>query len=218
MRVERCNGWVVDTSGPAPLVRFVRKTAAGEEAAYDVRFPKGADPTFEVPANRTLTPKQSSARTALLTALAPFEAGKYPLCRARGNYNFVVLDDPAGDGFLVYLLRPKDSSDSVPIGGHYRISVAPDGKTIKQVDRLSATCLTINKSELVGSDGKLVAIGMNHVVSATPLETHVFLSLQEGLPFYVITKDGRSWMVENGTIKAPTEKSPAANATKSAKP
>jgi len=42
---------------------------------------------------------------------------------------------------------------------------------------------------------------MNHIVSATPLETHVFLSLQEKLPFYVVTKDGRLWNVDGGQIQ-----------------
>jgi len=218
MTLEGCRGWVVDTSGAAPLVRFVRKSAAGGEAAYDVRFPEDADPVFEVPTDRKLTPRQSSAQAALLTAFAPFQAGKYPMCRVRGDYNFVVLDDPSGDGFLVYILRPKDNADSIPIGGHYRISVTRDGKAIKQVDRLSADCLTMTRSEPKGQGGEAVAIAMSHAVSPTPLETHVFLSLQEDLPFYVVTKDGRSWTVEKGKIKAQTENPAAQNTVGTAKP
>ena len=36
MSAEKCCGWVVDTSGAEPLLRFVRKAGEGEEAAYDV--------------------------------------------------------------------------------------------------------------------------------------------------------------------------------------
>jgi hypothetical protein len=47
---------------------------------------------------------------------------------------------------------------------------------------------------------KPVGIAVSHVVSDTPLETHVFLSLQEKLPFWV-TAGGRTWIVENGAIR-----------------
>jgi len=206
IRADGGCGWVVDTSGAEPLVRFVRRSGPGasEEAAYDVLFPKGDKPVVAVPKDRTLTPHQVRVRAALASALAPFAKGEYPLCKvARGGYNFVVLDDPVEDGFLVYLLRPKDTMDSVPVGGHYRVSVSADGKTVKQVDRLSASCLTLNKGAAkTPTDGKIVALSMNHVVSNTPVETHVFVSLQDKLPLFVVTPDGRMWDVENGKITA----------------
>jgi hypothetical protein len=42
---------------------------------------------------------------------------------------------------------------------------------------------------------------MSHIVSDTPLETHVFLSLLEGLPFFVVTPDSHMWSVERGSIR-----------------
>ena len=201
MAAEKCCGWVVDTSGEEPLLRFVRRTSDGEEAAYDVRFPADAKPAVSVPENRALTEHQVGLRRALATATAGFVDARLPLCRCRGNYNFVVLDDPSGAGFLVYLLRPKTTDDEIPVGGHYRISVSADGRTVTQIDRLWRSCLTMDRRQGTSAEGKMVAIGMNHIVSATPLETHVFLSLQEKLPFYVVTKDGRLWNVDGGQIQ-----------------
>lgn len=208
---EGACGWVVETSGAEPVVRFLRKTGETIEAAYDIRFPATGSPVLEVPQDRVLTARQLARHVARDTALQPFSEGKYPLCRLRpGNhFNYAVLDDPDGDGFLVYLLRPKETNDEVPIGGHYRITVSADGRTVERVDALSRSCLTMNRKREIPEDGKLVSLGMNHVVSATPVETHVFLSLQEKLPFYVLTRDGTAWQVEGGMISRSYTASPA---------
>ncbi len=213
MAEEQCCGWGVDTSGAEPLLRFVRKAGDGEEAAYDVRFPKEGEPTISIPEKRELAEHQQASRRAFATATAGFAEKQLPLCRCRGSYNFVVLDDPSGAGFLVYLLRPKDANDSIPIGGHYRISVSADGKQVTQIDRLWRSCLTMDRRAGGPEGSAMVAASMSHIVSATPVETHVFLSLQERLPFYVVTDDGRMWKVDAGEIKlADLEHDPVANA------
>lgn len=195
-------GWVVETSGAEPVVRFLRRIGESVEVAYDIRFPEKAEPVLEVPKNRAPTARQLARHIARTTAIAPFNEGKYPLCRLRrgSRFNYAVLDEPAGEGFLVYLLRPKETNDVVPVGGHYRITVGADGKTVKQVDALSRSCLTMARKGEIPEDGELVSLCMSHIVSATPVETHVFLSLQERLPFYVITPDGVTWQVEGGKI------------------
>ncbi len=201
MKAESCCGWVVDTSGPGPLLRFVRSAGEGEEAAYDVSFPPDGQPVVSVPADRQLTERQRLMRRAYASASDCVGEGQLTLCRCTGNYNFVVLDDPAGPGFLVYLLRPKDAADSIPVGGHYRLSVSADGKTVTQVDRLWASCLTMRKTAGGPTDGAGAMLAMNHLVSPTPLETHVFLSLQDQIPFRIATMDGRVWQVRDGEIQ-----------------
>lgn len=212
-------GWVIETAGVEPVVRFLRKTGGTIESAYDIRFPERAAPVLEVPKDRTITARQLARYVARDTAIVPFNEGKYPLCRLRrGNrFNYAVLDDPDGDGFLVYLLRPKEAKDMVPVGGHYRITVAADGKTVERVDALSRSCLTSDRRREIPEDGKLVALSVSHIVSPTPVETHVFLSLQEKLPFYVVTPDGTAWQVEEGRIEKSNVTLPEAAAGPAAK-
>lgn len=191
-------GWIVDTQGPEPFVRFVRATDDGVEAAYDVVFPKDAKPYLLDPEIRELSPAQRATFRALRTATEALTSGELPWCG--GTFNHVELPDPDGEGFLVYFLRAKPSQDSVPIGGHYRFTVSADGGTVEQIDQLFASCLTLPRNQGVPEGGEIVALSMSHVVSPTPLETHVFLSMQEKLPFMLITEGGQMWSVENGTI------------------
>ncbi len=191
-------GWVVDVSGEKPLVRFLRQQGDGVEAAYDVRFEAQGEPVVETPADRHLTEKQLAQFHALQAAKKELLSGRHPLWK--GPYNHVLLDDPAGSGFLVYFLRPKPARDVIPVGGHYRVTVSADGKSVVQVDRLFASFLTVDKRRAPGE--KVEAAIMSHIVSDTPLETHVFLSLQDSLPFYVITPDKKVWKVDAGSITA----------------
>jgi hypothetical protein len=46
-----------------------------------------------------------------------------------------------------------------------------------------------------------VAYFFTHIVSDTPVETHVFASLSYGVSFFVGTSDRSIWTVEKGTIK-----------------
>ena len=201
MRAEGVQGWVVDESNAIALVRFLRKNGEEMESAYDVRCPKDKKPYLEVPRERSLTPFQRLRYLAFCSAHQGMMKGHYPLCKVNSSYNKVVLDDPTGKGFLVYFLRPKENKDEVPIGGNYRVSIDSDGKTVTQVDRLSASCLTLNLPQGNLRGGKKPDYMMTtHLVSNTPLETHVFASLQEGLPLYVGTPDGRIWVTDKGKI------------------
>ena len=41
---------------------------------------------------------------------------------------------------------------------------------------------------------------MTHIVSNTPVETHVFLSLLHNIDFFVMTPDDTIWRVSEGAI------------------
>jgi hypothetical protein len=144
LRANGACGWIVDTTGGEPLVRFLRKNAGGVEASYDVRFPIVGKPAMETPVDHRLSAYQLTLFNALATAQERLIKDHCPLCT--GRYNSVVLDDPAGPGLLVYLLHAETASNLVPVGGHYRISVSADGSTATRIDRLSVTCLTMDKT------------------------------------------------------------------------
>lgn len=191
---EKIVGWVVEGRGDADTVRFVRDTGQGPEAGFDVEVTaKGAGkPT--TPSDRALTDRERAAFAARMSAakIAPKPCA--------GTFNSVVAKDPTSDGWLVWLLSPSPARGAVPVGGHYRFSISADGRTVKQVDALSASCLTLQPPP---PDAKAAGLVASHVVSPTPVETHVFLSLAYRQPLYVVTGE-QLWPVQEGRIGRPS--------------
>lgn len=186
-------GWVVVERGAADQVRFLRDTGSGPEVAYDVEVPARGEPTVATPASRALPPEERAAFAARRAA-----AGAVPgVCRPR--YNAVVLKDPEGEGWLVWLLAPSPAAGVVPVGGHFRFSVTSDGKTVTRRDALSNSCLTIDPRRGLPKGAQPVAIVASHVVSPTPVETHVFLQLLHRLPMFV-NAGGGAWQIAGGRI------------------
>lgn len=186
-------GWIVVETGESDRVRFVRNTGAGPEAAYDVDVPKQGAPVVSSPSARALSAEELADFTARGTAVRNVPR----VCRPR--YNAVVLKDPAGDGWLVWLLAPSPAAGVVPVGGHFRFSITADGKTVKRRDALSTSCLAIDPRQGIPKGGRPLGMVVSHVVSPTPVETHVFLQLLHRIPMYVAT--GKvNWKIEQGRI------------------
>lgn len=187
-------GWIVEGEGGDEKVRFLRDTGAGLEAGYDILVDeKGAQAVVE-PADRSLTADERAAFAARQTAAKNLPG----VCRQ--GYNSVVIRDVEGDGWLVWLLAPSPARDAIPFGGHYRFSISADGQTVNRVDALSASCLTMDAKPNVPAGAKSAALYVTHIVSPTPVETHVFLSLMYRTPIFVGTGKDTIWIVDKGKI------------------
>lgn len=186
-------GWLVEDDGKTARVRFLRDKGAGLEVGYDVVVDsKGAGPLTE-PADRKLTDEERLMFSARQAAAAAQPAA------CRGGYNAAMVKNPDGDGWIVWLLAPAPAAGAIPVGGHYRIFVAADGKTVRRIDALSASCLLIERPK--AADGKPAVAFASHIVSPTPVETHVFLSTLYKLPLAVGTNGGKdAWLVDKGKI------------------
>ncbi len=199
LQKQGAGGWVVDAKGRDDgVVRFVRTQGQSVEAAYDVVFAPGKAPVLNEPKDRQLTAEQARRFDALKQTEKAFLAVQRPWCGGRPNS--VVVKDPEGSGYLVYLLRPKPAENEVPVGGHYRITVSTGAKTDVRVDQLFVSCLTMNKNQ-VPAGAKTEAMVVSQIVAELPLETVVFLSLQEKLPIAVVGPSGKTWMVKDGHIR-----------------
>jgi hypothetical protein len=55
------------------------------------------------------------------------------------RYDFLVVDDPDGSGFLVYALPTKPGE--VVLGGNFRVTVSADGSKAERVDAMARTLL-----------------------------------------------------------------------------
>jgi hypothetical protein len=187
-------GWIVEGEGGEEKVRFLRDVGAGLEAGYDIVVDaKGAGAVVE-PADRSLTADERAAFAARQTATKNLPGA------CRQGYNSVVIHDVEGDGWLVWLLAPSPARDAMPFGGHYRFSISADGQTVNRIDALAASCLTISAKPDLPPGAKAAMLYVTHIVSPTPVETHVFLSLTYHVPIAIGTGKDKIWAVENGKI------------------
>lgn len=187
-------GWITHSENDVQRVYFIQERDSKISLAYSVTFHEKTAPKIEDHKGADLpepVARRFTARQAALAAIPKFMTKKY---------NFEVLDAPTGGGFIVYALAATQNPSEVVVGGHYRVTVAADGK-VQQVDALSRSFLVLQKQNPeADKDKEVVGITMSHVVSSTPVETHVFLSLLHKTPLYVLTPDKVIWKVSEGDI------------------
>jgi hypothetical protein len=93
------------------------------------------------------------------------------------RYDYVVLADPDGSGFLVYALAR--SRDKIVLGGHLRVTVSADGEKSERVDALSHSLLFAPPPPTGRKGEKPLTVSMSQSVSNEPLETCVYTSLHD---------------------------------------
>lgn len=174
-------GWIVVDHGDSQTVRYVRNDGGTMKSAYDIVVRDGQAGAVQA-VDEPLSNTEKAQFLARATAIQ-----NIGLLRCSQQLNTVVLDDPDSDGWLVWLLTSTTDSNIIPIGGHYRFRISADGSTVLRRDMLSNGCMNMPRQS--ASQGEPEAIGVTQLVSDTPVETHVFLSLQNRLPIYVMTRD-----------------------------
>lgn len=186
-------GWIVVDQGRDQLVRFVRMDGEVVRPAFDVPVRNGrAGPVTARETGDLSAPEQAQFR-ARLTA-----ANNIGRLRCSPQLNAVVLDDPDSEDWLVWLLTSTNDANVVPMGGHYRFRISSDGSTVVRRDMLTNSCLPMSKAGPNGS--RAVALTVSQIVSDGPVETHVFLSLQNAMPVYVAA-DGKVFEVNGARIR-----------------
>lgn len=118
------------------------------------------------------------------------------------HYDYVVLDDPDGSGFLVYALASTGKRTDFVLAGHFRVTVSADGSKAERVDALSKTLAIQRGAQNLPVGTNLVGMSMVQIVSSKPLETLIYTSNLANMPIYVATfPHGRMYEVEKGKIK-----------------
>jgi hypothetical protein len=155
------------------------------------------------------SPVRKRAKQTAMQAVSPRLNGAYG-----PKYNFEVLNDPDGNGFLVYALATFHDRSAIYLGGHFRITVSADGAKAERIDDLSRGIIR----NPLPADAKPVAMGTAQTVdSKYPVETVIYESNLYKIPIGVGTRDGTIWMVANGRIQNTGEKADRAKAQQNKK-
>lgn len=171
-------GWLIAPVDDELRVRFYREGNPDPVPGWDVVM-KGRVAGPVTPAlESALTPEELAQARALATARA--NIGRL---RCSSRPNTVIMDDPDSDGWLVWLLTPMPENRTIPIGGHYRFRISADGGTVLQRDQLSNGCFFAERPPQEARGAVLV---YTQIVSKGPVETQVFLSMQNQVSFAIM--------------------------------
>ena len=187
-------GWIFDATPGQTRVRFVREPGGRLEAAYDVVFTKAGAPKFLTPTKRELSPREVTQFRARKLAAESIEKPCSPI------YNTLAVKDPGSDRWLVWVLATAVEPGAVAIGGHTRFTISADGRTVVSRDQLSLGCIVITPAPPSAGTPTQAAF-VTHLMSDTPIETHVFVSLLYDLPLLVGVPDQSVWRVERGKMQ-----------------
>lgn len=199
---ERLVGYITSGTPPRLRVRFVRATEDGFEAAIDADFEDLLLPTLSRVTNPALSAPERAQVAARLVA------ARDSATRCDGRYNTLALPDPDGDGWLVYAIAATAEADTVMVGGHVRYTISADGGTLEQAEALATSCAQAPLADLerAAATGGSEGLALRTSLAATPLETHVYLSLMHALPLYVVGSDLKMWKVDAGRMQVVREK------------
>ena len=189
-------GWIVVEEGENQRVRFIVGDVASPRPGYDVLVDKNGRAGAVVETHGAELSADHLARFRARNSAAAASIGSL---RCAARYNAVILDDPDGDGWLVWLLASTTEANKVPMGGHHRFHVSADGLTVERHEVLSGGCLDVDRRQ-AGQNGQPIGLATNVIVAPQPLEVHVFLSLLNYLPIYVVAGD-KLWSVQGALIR-----------------
>jgi hypothetical protein len=187
--------WISDLGKSADSVYLIDARKPEPAVAYKVIFAKSGSPQLldahHEPLPAEIAVRYKALRTAIRAALPTLNVAYGP------HYNYEVLNDPDGSGFLVYALAAFTKKNVVYTGGHVRITVSADGAKVERIDQLSHGIIE-QKSD---PGHEVVALAVADAIATNhPVETFLYSSHLYHLPFYVATNDGSTWRVVNRKI------------------
>jgi hypothetical protein len=189
LKDDRLVGWLASPEDQGGACHFVRQEGAGYTSIFRVLFPGYTLQNARL--DRTEQPMDPVLASAFRARQSALKSG---FARMTERYNPVVV--PAStlgeEGWLVYLLAATTDPSALVLSGHSRVLVSADGATVKSVTALSKTLLLAPR-KATGGD-RPAGLFLRHIVTDTPLETHVFTSLVYRMPMVIGTNLGL-WVI-----------------------
>ena len=192
-------GYVVEPSDAEALrVTYYRGSATAAKAFFvaDVREGKVVGKEL-LATSAALTANQMLLARAREAAAVRSRERSYKPCTPL-PFNTVVIPSRNGGPVAVYLLSAQQDAGTYPMGGNYRVIVAPNGAVLASRP-YSVSCLNLTVPKLP-SGAKPVGFMVSHLLDPVPTEIHVFASYNLRMPLFVATSDKRVWEVKGSKI------------------
>jgi len=180
------------------LLCAVTASAAGDIREFDIKtIERLGNELTQLSQTRDKGATTPERKRAKQTAMAAVRGKLFNV-----RYDYVVLDDPDGSGFLVYALGRGPKPGDTVVFGHFRVTVSGDGQKVQRVEALSNSLMIDRRgvSDLP-KDYKKVGLGCATPIGTRPTETLVYASNHMKMPIAVATPpNGQVWFIENGKI------------------
>lgn len=110
-----------------------------------------------------------------------------------GPFNITPIPPASANAPMeVYFLSPQVRNGEYPFGGHFRMTLAANGKRLS-ARKFSNACLNMPAPPPGG------VLGIAHVLDPIPTEIHVFSALSAKTPVLVVTGN-RTWQIDGRSI------------------
>jgi hypothetical protein len=183
---QRLGGWIVEGAAASPTLIFHDRSQP-PRALYTARLIGGklADATLVTGNAAILSPAQLHLIAARDSAAKAIGAARLLPCGPA--FNSVVVPPTTPDGVTsVYFLSAQTKADDLPIGGHYRVDVAADGRAGAPY-AFSKGCMTV-PAPPKGQRG--VGAVVSTLTAPLPNETHSFVVEAYQRRLYVVVPRG----------------------------
>ncbi len=201
VEAEHMIGYVTTGEPKQLVVRYLQPADNTLKVVVDAVFDDLLLPALVQPKDASVSPSEMAQAHARRLAAEDLAS------RCDGRYNTLAVTDPDGGGVVIYGIAASADPAKVMIGGHVRFRFSADGRSLRAVEPLSTSCAVTTREALgkaAASDGR-EGQAIRNVLSDTPLESHVLLSLLYDVPLYVVTADLKMWKVSQGTMKVVRE-------------
>lgn len=204
---QRLGGWIVEGPATSPTLIFHDRSQP-PRALYTARLVAGklTDAKLVTDDAAILSPAQLHLIAARDSAARAMGAAHIAPCGPA--FNTVVVPPATPDGVTsVYFLSAQTKADDLPIGGHYRVDVAADGRA-NTPHAFSKGCMTLPPPPK-GQRGAAAVVST--LTAPLPNEAHSFIveAYQRRLYVVVPQGDNRMFALMPG---APTRLVPATTA------
>jgi hypothetical protein len=140
------------------------------------------------------TSEQPATDAAVRTALETVAKSVKDHCAAAYRAVVVRPSFAPNDRIIVYDMGEVPPSQGILVGRHYRVETTLDGKGVLLGEPSMTSCLTLPPTTDASA-----GIMVTHLLSTTPNEFHVFLSLFHRRSLHIATDSG-VWTVDAGKI------------------
>jgi hypothetical protein len=196
-------GWIALPEGNGVTVTYFGRQGSDFVAIYRGQVLGDRVATPQIFAEGSGPPLTGAAARMAAARMAAEAAGNHPC--GGDTFNTVVLPAEGDAPIIVYEISPRTSAATIPTGGHFRVTVAPDG-SVAESTPLATTCgdVAVPATPAGQRPAPVVVNARNDLL---PNEAHVFLSIWSGHPIVVATGTDRIrlWGVQPGGIRELSE-------------